>query len=440
MADRNVYTVVMPKLGLIMTEAVLTRWFVEDGQWIEKGQPLFSFESEKSEIEIESPASGYARLLVAAGTNVKVNIPVAEIGKEAGSTAQAAENTVEQNEQPVADTHQALQEIQTPSSIAGLRATPKARKLARIQNLDLRGLAGSGPRGMLVAADVLHALKQAGPVKATPLARNIARAEGIDLREINGSGPAGRITRQDVRQALDSVESAVEADGVASPLSGLRAVIAQRLTAGWNERPQVTLVTEVDATNLVAAREQLNAELGRKVSYNAFFVLAAAKALGEYPALNAQLTDQGLVQPEYIHIGIAVDTERGLLVPVLKQADCLNLVQASDQLNDLARRALAGKCGLEELTGGTFSITNLGAFGIDAFTPIINPPEAAILGIGRIAPRPFVIDRQLTVRDTVTLSLSFDHRLVDGAPAARFLQRIAQLIERPLILAARELQ
>jgi pyruvate dehydrogenase E2 component (dihydrolipoamide acetyltransferase) len=428
----------MPKLGLIMTEAVLTRWFVEDGKWVEKGQPLFSFESEKSEIEIESPASGFARLLVSAGTNVKVNLPVAEINKEAGAESSHPEvpqpSKEEAEQAAISKPADGAEKIITSQSV-GLRATPKARVLAREKSIPLEGLSGSGPRGMLVTADVLAATAQAGTVRATPLARNMARAEGLDLREINGSGPAGRITRQDVQHALAGAGST--AGGVqAAPLTGLRAVIAERLTSGWNERPQVTLVTEVDATNLVAAREQMSAELGRKISFNAFFVLAAAKALGEYPMLNAQLTSQGMLQPDGVHIGIAVDTERGLLVPVMKDAEALSLVQASDILTDLAKRAQAGKCTLDELSGGTFSITNLGAFGIDAFTPIINPPEAAILGIGRIAPRPFVVERQLTVRDTVTLSLSFDHRLVDGAPAARFLQRIAQLIERPLALVA----
>ena len=220
------------------------------------------------------------------------------------------------------------------------------------------------------------------------------------------------------------------------PLDGLRGVIAQRLSESWRERPQVTLTTEVDATNLVSARQQLNAETGRKVSFNAFFLMAAARTLREQPHVNVRLTDSGITILQEINIGLAVDSERGLLVPVIFKADSKTVLTLDSEISELAQRAMSGKALPDELSGGTFTITNLGAYGVDAFTPIINPPEAAVLGIGRIAARPFVVDTQLEVRDTVILSLSFDHRLLDGAPAARFLQRIATLIERPIALTS----
>jgi pyruvate dehydrogenase E2 component (dihydrolipoamide acetyltransferase) len=245
--------------------------------------------------------------------------------------------------------------------------------------------------------------------------------------------------RQDVEAAGSSGDVATEpgplAEGPAQPLSGLRAVIAERLSASWRERPHVTLTTEADATNLVSARQQLTEELGRKVAYDALLVALVARALREQPGINARLTERGIEQVAEINIGVAVDTERGLLVPVVHDVAGRDLLQIQQALAELVERALAGRSLPDDLSGGTFTITNLGMFEVDAFTPIINPPESAILGVGRIIAKPVAVDRQVVVRDRMTLSLSFDHRLIDGAPAARFLQRVKQLVERPFALA-----
>jgi pyruvate dehydrogenase E2 component (dihydrolipoamide acetyltransferase) len=214
-------------------------------------------------------------------------------------------------------------------------------------------------------------------------------------------------------------------------LDGLRGLIAERLSASWNERPQVTLHSEVDATELVAVRNRKLTPAGKKISFNAYCVAAAARALAEFPAVNSQLTETRLVNFEVINIGLAIDTERGLVVPVLKDVGKLSLLGIDAGLNDLVERTLSGKTIPEDFSGGTFTVTNLGAFGIDSFTPIINPPEAAILGLGRIMGKPVAVGELMGIRQMVTLSLSFDHRLNDGAPAARFLQRICQLVENP---------
>jgi pyruvate dehydrogenase E2 component (dihydrolipoamide acetyltransferase) len=242
--------------------------------------------------------------------------------------------------------------------------------------------------------------------------------------------------RGDVEKALASLpEPAPPVDGGLQALTGLRAVIAERLSASWRERPHVTLTTEADATNLASARLQLTQELGQKVAYDALLVALVARALREQPFMNVRLTEQGIEQLSQINVGVAVDTERGLLVPVVRDAATKNLIQVQQMLAELVERALAGRSLPDDLSGGTFTITNLGMFDIDAFTPIINPPESAILGVGRIAAKPVAIDRQVVVRDMMTLGLSFDHRLIDGAPAARFLQRVKQLVERPFVLA-----
>ena len=220
------------------------------------------------------------------------------------------------------------------------------------------------------------------------------------------------------------------------PLSNLRLIIASRLGTSWNERPQVTLTTEADASLFVEARIQMNKELekkGVKLSYNTLLLKLSAMALAEHPYMNVSLISEGLLQHHQVNVGLAVDTEQGLMVPVLHNAAVMSHEELHYDLQGLIERTLQGKSKSEDLIGGTFTITNLGTFEIDAFTPIINPPECAILGIGRIIEKPVVREGKVLVRQMMALSLSFDHRLVDGVPAARFLQRIKHYIEQPFL-------
>jgi len=438
--SKDSYQIVMPKLGLTMTEATLVDWLKADGDPVKKGEPLFVLESEKSTLEIEAPASGVLRILVPASETVTVYTPIAILlgAQPAGSPpSEPADirvpSTAPKSQSLVATTQ------------ASIPASPKARALARRLGISLAGIAGTGARGMIVAADVeradtlRRAVSATPAVNASPVARRLAAQTGLDLSAVAGSGPSGRIMRQDVEEALTSqAEPPPSLEDGAQPLTGLRAIIADRLSASWRERPHVTLITEADATNLISARQQLTAELGQKVSYDALLVALVARALREQPHMNARLTERGIERLFQINVGVAVDTERGLLVPVVRDAAAKSLLQVQRTLADLVERTLVGQSLPDDLSGGTFTITNLGMFEIDSFTPIINPPESAILGVGRIVAKPVAVDRQVVVRDTVTLSLSFDHRLIDGAPAARFLQRIKQLIERPFALALGE--
>ncbi len=431
------YEVVMPKLGLIMTEANLLEWHKADGEFVQKGEPLFSFESDKSVVEIESPASGRVQILVAQGVIVPVQTPVAMIFPEGVESATPTRIAAPQPEIRTLASSVAA-DSRAASRPQGLRATPKARKLARSRGVDLASLTGSGPRGMIVSTDLVK-IPALEPIKATPVARKMAADCGIDLRCVTGTGPGGRITREDVSAVIAALTRGGSlassplstAHSPLTPLPGLRGLIAERLSASWNERPQVTLHSEVDASALVALRERNLMPAGKKISFNAYFVAAAARALAEFPAVNSQLTESGLTRFEAINIGLAIDLERGLVVPVLKDVGKLSLLGIEVGLTDLVERTLAGKTLPEDFSGGTFTVTNLGAFGIDSFTPIINPPEAAILGVARIKAKPVAIGDLIGIRQMVTLSLSFDHRLNDGAPAARFLQRICQLIESP---------
>lgn len=391
MADLKEYQVVMPKLGLIMDKAKLVDWHRNEGEWIEKGEVLFTLESEKSTLEIESPASGYVHILVSAGITAPVMTPLAVISSKNKTVA------------PSLDSDVLGVELQSGNE----------RVLVSNQEQAAEG-------------QIIH------PIRATPKVRRTARQKGISLECIIGSGPRGMIVSDDLQMDATIDEPAINTP-VPRKLTGLRAVIADRLTAGWQERPQATLVMEVDATNLVRTWKQIAEEKKRKVSYNSFIMMAVAHALKNHQNINVSLTEHGLVQFEEISIGIAVDTERGLIVPVIRNVDRMDLFAVDKEMRDLAERALAGNVMPDELSGGTFTITNLGAYGIDLFSPIINPPQAAILGVGRISPRAVVSEGRLIARETVNLSLAFDHRIVDGGPAALFLQHVAQLIESTTI-------
>ena len=333
----------------------------------------------------------------------------------------------------------------TPDTPTRTFASPRARKLASEKQVDLRQVPATGESGMrIVEKDVLDFLARAP--KPTPVARRVAEEAGVSLQGLSGSGPGGRITRADVEHALQgepgltpaAAQPVTEPDIIERiPLTGVRAIIAERMAMSVHTTARVTLVIEVDATQLVQMRERLKGrveqEWGFAPGYNDLLAKMVATALRKFPYMNVRLTEDAILHLKAINMGMAVDTERGLLVPVIRDADQKSLRQFGLEFRQLVERARQRKSLPDDLSGGTFTITSLGAFGIDAFTPVINYPEAAILGVGRIAPRPTVVDGQLAVRTMCTLSLVFDHRLVDGAPAARFLAYLKEIIEEPYL-------
>jgi pyruvate dehydrogenase E2 component (dihydrolipoamide acetyltransferase) len=420
--------VIMPVLGLTMEEGTVSAWLKAEGDPVAKDEPLLLVETDKATVEVPAPASGIlTRILVPPGQPVPVRTPIAEIAAE--EEPAAVEPTPAAPPSMPRHAARAAEDASAPPPAERRVVSPRARRVAREQGVDLTQVAGTGFQGRVIERDVLAALP-GRRVVATPLAARIAAERGIPVETIAGSGPRGRVTRADVLAAA----------GTVVPLSQVRRLTAERMAASARRAPHVTLFLDADLEEAARFRAQLAPEFARlgvpKLPWDAIFAKAAARALGEHPALNASWVEgEGIYRPRAVHLGVATALEpEGLVVPVLRDAGRRTLRELAADLLALVERARAGRLTPDDLGGGTFTITNLGAQRIDAFTPIINPPEAAILGVGRIAEKPAVRDGQLVVRTQATLALSFDHRVVDGAPAAAFLARLAELLERPYAL------
>ncbi|MDP3047467.1 MAG: 2-oxo acid dehydrogenase subunit E2, partial [Chloroflexota bacterium] len=317
-------------------------------------------------------------------------------------------------------------------------ASPAARRLAKEKGLDLALVHGSGADGMVIEADVTRFLEenaQAAEVLATSAARKLAAQRGLDLAEVPGSGIGGRITEQDVLTFEARAKTPVAPAGVAKPpartvpFAGMRQAIAEHMVESLHTMAQLTMMMEVDVTELVQLREQVKADF--EVTYTDLLVKAVAKTLKSHPLLNVVLIGDEIQLLDCIHIGVAVALPDGLIVPVVRDADKLTVREIAQEVRHLAQGAREGTLSVDEVAGSTFTITNLGNYGLDGFTPIINAPEAAILGVGRIAERVVVHDDQIARRKMMTLSLTIDHRLVDGAPGAEFLRSLQELLQNP---------
>jgi pyruvate dehydrogenase E2 component (dihydrolipoamide acetyltransferase) len=453
----------MPVLGLTMEEGTVAEWLKGEGDTVAKDEPLLTVEMDKGTVEVPSPAAGILRrIVVQPGTTVPVKTLIAEIGDLSEVTAPATMPSASPTGgrvglpavQPSAPRPAStVPPAPAPHAVAAGRrmfASPRARMRARAVGVDLITLDGSGPNGRIVEADVLAASTTDSRVVATPLARRLALERGVVIGDLEGTGPGGRITQDDVLRAADQrapaapaaepVLASASASAGVTPFSRLRKITAERMAASAQATARVTLFLDADFSEAARFRNQLQPEFARlgtpKLPWDALIAKASALALLDHPAVGAQWVDGlGLRTPEIVHVGIAVALEpEGLVVPVLKDVASRSLRELTADLVALAEKARAGRLSPSEMQGGTFTITNLGAYRIDGFTPIINPPESAILGVGRIADKPVVVDGRIEARTMCTLSLSFDHRVVDGAPAAAFLARVAELLERPYAL------
>lgn len=500
------HQVIMPTLGLTMEEGTITEWLKQEGDTVAKEEPLFIVETDKSAVEVGAPASGVLRqIIVPVGKTVSVSSPIAVImqpgetdagpsAAPAGAHADAAPASVQASAVSAPSATAPTQPGQTQAgATAGatngrtaadggrLKASPRARMVARELGIDVAAVTGTGPEGRIVEKDVRAAATAgtasptptmdssaatAAPERiiASPLAKKLAAQHGVDLAALTGSGPNGRITEKDVTAYVASRQSAptaatpsapaapsglpaiAAATGAFEPLNRVRRITADRMAASARSVARVTLLMEVDMTEAVRFRAQLAPEFerryGARLAYDAMIAKASAIALADYPHVNARWDEAGengqpgLRLQESVNVGIAVAGEQGLLVVVVRDADTKSLHEVNSDLVGMVQRSRSGGLGPDQLSGGTFTLTNLGGYGVESFTPIVNPPESAILGIGRIAKRPAVVDDQIVVRDLMYLSLAFDHRVVDGAPAAQFLQRIKECLEAPYVLLA----
>ena len=445
--------VVMPKFGLTMVEGTIQRWFKNEGDAISEGEALFEVETEKVLYEVESTASGtVAKLLYGLEAVVPVGLPVAVIAEAGEDVAEVAARYSDGAPAPQAATSPAGSPTPGAGSAAaapaaaatdGKRApvTPAARKLAAEHNIDTTSLTGTGPGGRITREDVQQAINAAQAPAAgkrapvTPAARKLAAEHNIDTTSLTGTGPGGRITREDVQQAIDAAAQAPaevstpaqeQAQEQSVPLRGMRKVIAERMHKSLTDTAQLTITTEVDVTQLIERREEVRREFN--TTYNDFIIQACAHALLQHPRMNASLEGDAIQLHGAVHVGFAVALDEGLIVPVIHDADKKPLKTIAQEARALAEKARAGQLKLEEVSGGTFTVSNLGMAGVDAFTPILNSPQTGILGVGRIVDKPVVYQGEIARRSMLVLSLTFDHRVIDGAPAGAFLGSVADLL------------
>jgi pyruvate dehydrogenase E2 component (dihydrolipoamide acetyltransferase) len=395
----------MPKLGQTMEEGTVLTWLKRQGEQVTQGEPLVQIETDKVVCDIEASQSGLLHTILAhEGEKVPIGKAIAVIAAEG---------------EPV--NVMALLGTLQPSPTS-TNATPLQEHMGPTPN----------PSRQVSTTAALLAPKD---IRISPAARKLAREHQMPLESLQGTGPGGRIVVEDVERALASRTTATPQERVLRtiPLAGIRGTIAQRMAQSWTQVAHVTEVMEVDMTEAVALRRRrLTAwerEFGVRVTLNDLLTLAVSHTLREFPDLNARLDGQEIKILEDIHLGVAVAAPEGLIVPVIRHADHRSLWDIAQQSAYLAEKAHARKLTLDDVSGGTFTITNLGTYGVEIFTPIVNYPQCAILGVGRVAARPVVMPGRIEARSIMYLSLSFDHRIIDGAPAAMFLQKLKERLE-----------
>lgn len=376
------HDILVPRISDSAEEGVLVTWFIEPGTWVHEGDLVAEVQVEKTSAEIRAPASGtIAELLVEPGAVI--------VQGQSITTLDTVEKSVEPSQAP---------------------STPE-----------------SATEGPPVTAPALAANAPVGqPLAASPAARRLALELGVALASIAGTGPAGRIIEADVRAAAAEGSRA----GLVA-LTPMRRAIAERMRRGLLEAAQLTITAEADVTALAERLAASSTLAGQRATYTAAIVRASALALQNHPRVGAAWTDDGLRLPEQIDIGVAVALDDGLVVPVVRNAASKTLAQLDREIADMAERARTAHLTEADTRGAAFSVTNLGAYRIDAFTPLLNPPQTAILGLGRARPRPAVVDGMIAVRTIVVLSLTFDHRVLDGVPAAAFLDAVITVLEDP---------
>lgn len=445
--------IIMPKQGLLMEEGTITKWLVKEGEQTTEGAPLFEMETDKLTITMDSTATGTVlKILHPEGDTVPITQPIAIVGQPGedisallGGEAPAAAPAATAPEAPTAEAAPAPKPVVERAPGERAFSSPRARLRAEENGVDIAAVPGSGPDGLVVERDVQNYI--ANQPAVTPLAANQARIQGIDLSGLTGTGPNGKITTEDLHIASAAVEPAPAAEPIPGQLtrgtrteamSGMRKAISRNMLTSKSTNAQTNHRMVVDMTAAVALRRQYKA-LGIKISYNDIIVRACAKALQDFPIVNASVDGSDIVYHDYVNIGTAVSVPGGLIVPVIRDADIIGLTGIAAKSAELIEKAREGRLTEADYHGGTFTVSSLGMFDLDDFGAIINPPESAILAVGKIAKTPVVVtddegEDQVVIKSMCALCLSYDHRIIDGAEAAKFLQKLKSYLQNPILL------
>ncbi|HSF06965.1 MAG TPA: 2-oxo acid dehydrogenase subunit E2 [Methylomirabilota bacterium] len=432
--------VIMPALELAQETGKILKWLKAPGDTVSKGEPIVEIETDKVTVEIEAPASGVLGDVTArAGDVVPVGTTIALI---AGAGEAAVARPVPAGAPAVAALSGPVVNVagQSPPA-ATIKASPLARKLAEEHAVDLARVKTNS--GRIEKADVLAYVERrkvaraadgtaARLIAASPKARRLAAERGLDIGTLHGSGPGGAILAADVGAAKAPLVAAAPPATVG--VSNVWRIMAERMTASWTTAPHFYLVREVNVSRLVSWREKASKHTGARITYTDLLVKLVAATIAQHPGMNAAWKDGTIVRNADINLGLAVAIDDGLVVPVVHRADTLKLPELAARREDVVSRAQAGKLRPADIQGGGFTISNLGMYGVDAFNAIVNPPQAGILAVGRIADRVVAVNGQPAVQPTLVLTLSCDHRAIDGARAAQFLGALADLIEEPALL------
>jgi len=449
---REIYLV---KVGMTMTEGMVSEWFIADGAEVKKGEMLYALETEKVNLDVDAEADGTVKHLVEVGVTLAPGDVVGYIFEQGESIPDVLPGATSQpdivvNEEPVAVESTAPMAVEDVVSDGYVKASPAARRLAKELNVNYQTLQGTGPGGRIVEADVQSAAsgqiasqqqsvaaiqsQSSANIKASPLAKRIAEQRAIDLSQVRGTGPGGRIVQSDLENLGASITQASgPAAGDVVAVKGMRKTIAQRMYQSLQDSAQLTMDMAAVMEDAVRLREQLIREWdgAARPTFTDLVIKAAAKALQKHPLMNSQFSDAGIQLLNEIHVGIAVALPEGLVVPVVRHADKLSLKEIAIESARLAASAREGTLGLDDYAGGTFTISALGMFGVDSFTPIINQPQSGILGVNRILDG-IAWEGETPVRQKqMNLSLTWDHRVLDGAPAAEFLQTVVEYLSEP---------
>ena len=434
--------VLLPKLGLTMTEGTIDEWKFKEGESVKKGEILYSVSTDKLTNDVEADADGVLlKILVPAGETVECKAIVAYIGA-AGETVGTDTNTkTAVAEEPQEETAKTAVTAKREPIREGIIASPAAKVLAKELNIDISLVGGTGPNGRIILRDVeaYAANPTAGEkAKTSPMAAKLAEELGVDVASITADG---RIMKKDVLAAanVEAPKAVVQRGNDAEPVkvNALRRSIAANMTQSWHTSPRVTYTHPVDTTAMKEMRDKLKKackEDNVKLTFNHIIMKMTAKVLMEFPDVNASFADNMLTRHTHANVGLAVAKGDGLIVPNVKGADTKSLVEVARETEALIEAARTGKLAMEDMTGGTFTISNLGPYGITNFSPIINQPELAILGVCDMVETPVVRNGQIEIRPLMNLCLTADHRVVDGVMAAKFLKRLCDLLENPYLL------